>query len=64
MAKLDGSDMNITFNGSLNLDEENFYGFISVSELQRTRCRAVPNEPGVYLVIRRAVTPQYFYKRV
>ena len=33
------------------LEESGFTGFVSIAELQRTSCRAVSNEPGVYLVL-------------
>ena len=33
------------------LEESGFTGFVSVAELQRTSCRAVSSEPGVYLVL-------------
>jgi hypothetical protein len=34
------------------LRSQGFIGFKTVSELQATRCDAVPREPGVYVVIR------------
>jgi hypothetical protein len=29
-----------------------FGGFLTIAELQRSRCSQVPNEPGVYLILR------------
>jgi hypothetical protein len=40
-----------------------FQGFHSVTTLQASNCRAVPAEPGVYLVLRTATTPPVFLDR-
>ena len=39
------------FENLATLEESGFTGFVSVAELQRTSCRAVSSEPGVYLVL-------------
>lgn len=38
----------------IELKENGFFGFIPVSELQKNKCRDVPNNKGVYVILRTA----------
>lgn len=40
-----------------------FYGFLPVSNLQETRCKDVPKEPGIYLVLRADKGPPVFLQK-
>jgi len=48
------------FNSVEGFHRGRFLGFQSVRELQRDRCMAVPQEPGVYLVLRDPAYPHCF----
>jgi hypothetical protein len=42
------------------IEEAGFQGFVTVAHLQTSRCSDIPNERGVYLVLRYATTPPIF----
>ena len=52
--------MLVNFNSVEAIRNAGFVGFSSVRDLQQSRCRAVPREPGVYLVLRDATRPRCF----
>ncbi len=54
--------MTLRFDDPTHLSEYGFAGFFTVQELQETRCRSVPSEPGVYLVVRPGTTLPIFLR--
>jgi hypothetical protein len=53
------------FDDVADLVANGFTGFITCSELQRTGCRDVPNEGGIYLVIRPfAMAPEFLSESI
>ena len=44
------------------LKENGFSDFITVSQLQQTRCRDVPNKRGIYLIVRKDISEPQFSK--
>ncbi len=48
------------FENISDLINHGFRGFVTVAELQRSACRDVPNEQGVYLVVRPTIRPPEF----
>lgn len=42
----------MNFDGIDDIRKAGFEGFVAISSLRRSNCREVPNEPGVYLVLR------------
>jgi hypothetical protein len=54
---------NIDFENIDSIQSYGFVGFITIAELQTTSCSDVPDEPGVYLVIRKDHHPPKFLHR-
>ena len=50
------------FTNESELKANGFSGFIAVSELQKNKCRDVPNNKGIYLVIRMITSEPKFLK--
>ena len=50
----------MSFSGLHDIRERGFKGFVSISALQASRCFEVPDQPGVYLVLRTNVAERDF----
>ena len=50
----------MNFSSIPSIQEKGFRGFVTVSDLQATKCKAVSPEPGVYFILRLERTPPHF----
>lgn len=51
------------FDSINDIKRSGFRGFVAISALQASKCRKVPDKPGVYLVLRPDKTPPVFLSR-
>lgn len=52
--------MHINFNNLLSIQTFGFQGFETIRKLQTAACASIPNDPGVYLVLRLSNQPPLF----